>query len=164
MGTIPMRDLVETVISQVMNEPYGGSSGSARGKGKTGEHPFNVKNYASSQPFNAAEIKDQKLWDVCCKFEAILMQQMMSAMRKSVPKSGFLPNGFAEGVHDSMLDQAIADSGSKQGNLGLAVQMYRQLEATQGASREAIQGIGQVTDNVGMAIYRDIKGDGNGSD
>jgi len=152
-----MRDLVETVIAQVIKqEPYGSSTSHARAS--TGKGQSLVKSYAAPASFDRSEIKDDKLWDVCCKFESIFMQQMMSAMRKSVPKSGFMPQGYAEGVHDSMMDQAISDVGSKQGNLGLAVQMYRQLESVDGSRKEAIQGIQEATDNVGMTIYNDIKG------
>jgi len=156
-----MRDLVETVIAQVMKEPYGSESSATRDRASTAH---NVKNYASAAPaFDSSEIKDKQLWDVCCKFEAIFMQQMMSAMRKSVPKSEFLPHGFAESMHDSMLDQAIADSGSKKGSLGIAKQMYRQMERSETGSREAIQGIQQATDNVGMTIDHNVMGGENGS-
>lgn len=156
-----MRDLVETVIAQVMKEPYA-SSASSRDV-SANRNPAFVKSYGASGSLNRSEIKDEKLWDVCCKFEAIFMQQMMSAMRKSVPESGFLPQGYAEGVHDSMMDQAIADSGSKNGNLGIALQMYRQLESSEVGHDDAIQGIQEATDNVGMTIYNDIKGGSDGS-
>ncbi|MES0371898.1 MAG: rod-binding protein [Mariprofundaceae bacterium] len=151
-----MRDLVETVIAQVIKEPYNSPASNREVSAERG--PAFVKSYATPGAMNRSEIKDEKLWDVCCKFEAIFMQQMMSAMRKSVPKSGFLPSGYAEGVHDSMMDQAIADSGSKNGNLGIALQMYRQLESSEVAHDEAIQGIQEATDNVDMTIYNDIKG------
>lgn len=155
-----MRDLVETVIAQVMKEPY--RSGSPAPDRASPIH--HVKHYASAAPaFDSSEIKDKQLWDVCCKFEAIFMQQMMAAMRKSVPKSEFLPHGFTEGMHDSMLDQAIAESGSKQGSLGIARQIYRQMERSETGSRDAIQGIQQATDNVGMTIDHDVMGGVNGS-
>lgn len=156
-----MRDLVETVIAQVMKEPY--ASSTSNRDASANRKPEFVKSYSAAASFDQSEIKDEKLWDVCCKFEAIFMQQMMSAMRKSIPESGFLPQGYAEGVHDSMMDQAIADSGSKNGNLGIALQMYRQLESSEAGHNDAIQGIQKATDKVGMAIYNDIKGGSDGS-
>ncbi len=156
-----MRDLVETVIAQVMKEPYRSPDSHARTSAKR-DQP-SVQGYATPGSLDRSQIKDEKLWDVCCKFESIFMQQMMGAMRTSIPKSDFLPQGFAEGVHDSMMDQAIADSGSKQGNLGLAMQMYRQLESIDAGRTQATQGIAQAADNVGMAIYNDIKGGKDGS-
>lgn len=73
--------------------------------------------------------KDPALWEVSLKFEAMLMQQMISAMRKTVPESGLLPSGFAGDMYSSMLDQAIAETGSKSGGLGIAENIYRQMSA-----------------------------------
>jgi len=72
--------------------------------------------------------RDPKLWGTCLKFEAILLQQMMSAMRKTVPKSGLLPSGFASDVHNSMFDQILAQAGSQRSSLGIAGSIYRQLD------------------------------------
>ena len=72
--------------------------------------------------------RDPKLWDTCLKFEALLLQQMMSAMRKTVPKSGLLPSGFANDMHDSMFDEVIAEAGSQRSSLGIASNLYRQLD------------------------------------
>jgi len=73
--------------------------------------------------------KDPALWEVSQKFEAMLMQQMMSAMRKTVPASGLLPSGFAGDMYASMFDQAIAETGSKSGSLGIAENIYRHMSA-----------------------------------
>lgn len=72
--------------------------------------------------------RDPKLWGTCLKFEAILLQQMMSAMRKTVPKSGLLPSGFANDVHNSMFDQILAQAGSQRSSLGMASSIYQQLD------------------------------------
>lgn len=71
--------------------------------------------------------KDPALWEVSLKFEAMLMQQMMSSMRKTVPDSGALTSGFAGNMYSSMFDQAIAETGSKSGSLGIAESIYRQM-------------------------------------
>ena len=73
--------------------------------------------------------KDPALWEVSLKFEAMLMQQMMSAMRKTVPQDGLLSSGFANDMYSSMFDQAIAEAGSKSGSLGIAENIYRQMNA-----------------------------------
>lgn len=72
--------------------------------------------------------RDKKLWKTSLQFEAVFMQQMLSSMHKSVPKSGFLPAGFAEDVHNSMMDQAVAKAASHTDSLGLAPSIYRQLQ------------------------------------
>lgn len=73
--------------------------------------------------------KDPALWEVSLKFESMLIQQMMSAMRKTVPQDGLLSSGFANDMYSSMFDQAIAESGSKSGSLGIAESIYRQMNA-----------------------------------
>jgi len=71
--------------------------------------------------------KDPALWEVSLKFEAMLMQQMMTAMRKTVPTDGLLSSGFANDMYSSMFDQAIVEAGSKSGGLGIAENIYRQM-------------------------------------
>ena len=72
---------------------------------------------------------DPALWEVSLKFEAMLMQQMMSAMRKTVPQDGLMSAGFANDMYSSMFDQAIAETSSKSGSLGIAENIYRQMSA-----------------------------------
>ncbi len=154
-----MRDLVETVIAQVMKqdkayeskpkktEVFKSSFMQAMHKGK----PIAIERHP--------HIKNKPLWDVSVKFEAIFFQQMMSAMRKTVPKSDFLPHGFAEGVQQSMFDQAIASAGSKSGSLGIAKNIYRQLERAQpDAQGKAIQDMQTSTDKEQVGAYSELQG------
>lgn len=73
--------------------------------------------------------KDPALWEVSLKFETMLMQQMMKAMRKTVPTDGMFSSGFANDMYSSMYDQAIVEAGSKNGGLGIAENIYRQMNA-----------------------------------
>ena len=75
-----------------------------------------------------SKARDPKLWETCLKFESLLLQQMMSAMRKTVPKSDLLPTGFANDMYNSMFDDVVAEAGSQRSSLGIASNMYRQLE------------------------------------
>lgn len=79
----------------------------------------------------AAQGKDPRLWQVSQKFEAIFVQQMLDEMHRAVPHGGITPNGFAEQVHTSMFDQAVAGTISKNTNLGIASAIYRQLARMQ---------------------------------
>ena len=79
-----------------------------------------------------ADGKDPALWEASLKFEAMLMQQMMAAMRKTVPESGMISSGFANDMYNSMFDQAIAETGSTRGSLGIAEGIYRQMSAAAG--------------------------------
>ena len=116
-----MRDLVETVIGQVLKKQP-----TMKPMVSTPSQPS--KTFQSQQANPSLEIKDKDAWAACCQFEAIFLQQMMQAMRKTVPESGLMPRSYASSTYDSMMDQAIAESGSKNAPLGLAMNMYRQLE------------------------------------
>ncbi len=113
-----MRDLVETVIGQVLKQK-------PTMKPMAGATPSTSKTSQIQQPL---DIKDKDAWAACCQFEAMFLQQMMQAMRKTVPESELMPRSYASSTYDSMMDQAIAESGSRQAPLGLAMNMYRQLE------------------------------------
>ncbi|MDQ7001364.1 MAG: rod-binding protein [Ghiorsea sp.] len=147
-----MRDLVETVIGQVLKKqptmkPL--ATQTSHKAQQTQQQPLvSLKGTHVQQPI---EKKDEKLWDVCCQFESMFLQQMMSAMRKTIPESDFLPRGYADSVYDSMMDQAIAESGSKQAPLGLAMNMYRQLERDGqglGSGAPSIEDIRKATDSI----------------
>jgi len=93
----------------------------------TNELPVRRRTYQDS----SREPKDKKLWEVSLQFEALLLQQMMSAMRKTVPESEVLPTGFASDMYNSMFDQLVAEAGSRRSSLGIAENIYRQLDQSQ---------------------------------
>lgn len=138
-----MRDLVETVINGLLQQE------------KMQQHAANQKKLRASikaplaRNVDQASLhstgpqmpalnnnKDPALWKVSTQFEAIFVQQMMSEMRKTVDKSDLIPTGFAEDVHGSMMDEAIAQASVKHHSFGLADSIYRQLERTQSDSKQ----------------------------
>jgi len=130
-----MKDLVETVISQVMRQQPR-FSGAATSGPSTSRHVHRVpadkalhtRELIQSQVANGATPPaSDRLWQASRQFETLFVEQMMASMRKTVPDSGFLKKGFAEDVQSSMLDQAIAEAIGKQGRMGIARNMYRQL-------------------------------------
>jgi len=165
-----MRDLVETVIDGVLQRE------------KMQQHAANQKKNraplqsraAHTQPINrdrlhatgpqistSSKERDPALWKVSTQFEAIFVQQMMSEMRKTVHKSDFIPSGFAEDVHGSMMDEAIAQASVRHHSFGIAENIYRQLEAGQKAAMrpgakqpESIQEIAASADK--LQIKHDI--------
>lgn len=134
-----MRDLVESVIGQVMQRQPNMQPLQA-----TQSSPVSLK---GTHVVQATKIKDKDMWQACCQFESMFLQQMMVAMRKTVPESEFLPRGYADSMYESMMDQAIAESGSQQAPLGIAMSIYRQMEQ-QGANASDIQGMQLAADNM----------------
>jgi len=136
-----MRDLVETVIGQVLKQKPTMKPVAQQ------ESSFASVLDKQVRVEKGVEIKDEKMWDACCQFEAIFLQQMMEAMRKTIPESDLLPKGYADGMYEGMMDQAIAKSGSKQAPLGLALNMYRQLQES-GADAVSAQEIQHTADKL----------------
>lgn len=64
----------------------------------------------------------------CQDFEAIFVQSLFKAMRKTVPESELFEDNTASELYRDMLDQEIATTISQRQSMGLAEQMYRQME------------------------------------
>ena len=77
--------------------------------------------------------KDKELMEVAKKFEAILIHQMLKAMRKTVHKSDLL-NSFSLQQYESMMDEEIASEMSKNKGIGLADSLFYQLSRLEKAA------------------------------
>ncbi len=119
----------------------------------TTKAPFSAGIKTPAHPEN----KDSGLWQVSLRFEALFLQQIMSAMHKTVPHSGLLPSGFADDMYRSMLDQAIADTAGHRSSLGIARDIYRQLY------RQQVQVRASTADNH-LGAGELSHGDGHGTD
>ena len=71
--------------------------------------------------------KEAELKKACKNFEAIILQQMLTAMRKSVPKDGLLNGGYAQDMYQSMYDENLAQEMASGRGIGLADALYHQL-------------------------------------
>ena len=58
----------------------------------------------------------------------MFIQSMFKAMRKTVPDSGLFEKDTSTQMYQDMLDQEIATKISQKQSIGLAEQMYRQME------------------------------------
>jgi len=141
-----MRDLVESVIDGILQQEKMQQHAASQKKHRAAMQPHLTRaqainqarlHAASPQTALSNKAKDPDLWKVSTQFEAIFVQQMMSEMRKTVQKSDFMPGGFAEDIHGSMMDEAIAQASVRHHSFGIADNIYRQLEAAQSRSRQA---------------------------
>ncbi len=71
--------------------------------------------------------KEGKLREACEGFEAILLKQLLTTMRKSVPKSGLLEAGPGQEIYQDMHDDQLARSMAKGRGMGLGETLYRQV-------------------------------------
>jgi hypothetical protein len=81
----------------------------------------------TARPASKGVDRASKLYKVSVEFEAILIKQMLNAMRKSVPKSGFVDGGMAEEFFEDMLYDEYAKSMASTAGFGLAEMIVRQL-------------------------------------
>jgi len=150
-----MRDLVETVIDGILQQERMQQHADRQQAMRAPAKPINqaaLHSVGSQLPTEASQ-HDEELWQASVQFEAIFVQQMMGEMRKTVPHSGFISHGFAEDVHASMMDEAIAQASTRHSQFGLANTIYKQLARTEAESGQQIstQEISMATDKLKMA-------------
>lgn len=89
---------------------------------------------------------------VAKEFESILLAQVISAMRKTVPESGMLEASASRRMLDGAFDQEVARSLAAKGGLGIAEQIVGQIQRQQ-AARDAAAGVTErSTAGVGPSI------------
>ena len=81
--------------------------------------PYNIENNK-----NNPEIIRER----CRDFEAIYLQSMFKAMRKTVPDGGLFEKNNAEEIYQDMLDTELAAQTARHQSFGLAEKMYEQIE------------------------------------
>ena len=74
--------------------------------------------------------KEVKLKKACQDFEAIILQQMLTAMRKSVPKDELVGSSFSQDMYQSLYDEALAKDMASGKGIGLADVLFQQLSGT----------------------------------
>jgi peptidoglycan hydrolase FlgJ len=71
--------------------------------------------------------EQQKIGEASRQFEAIMLRQILSEAQKPVITSEFTDNSTAAGIYQDFTTNALADSMSKAGTLGLAKVFEQQL-------------------------------------
>lgn len=71
--------------------------------------------------------KELKLKKACNDFEAIFIKQMLTTMRKSVPKGGLFGGGYEQEMFQSMQDDELAKSIAHGKGMGIAEALYNQV-------------------------------------
>lgn len=69
-----------------------------------------------------------ELKKACQDFEAIFIQSLFKSMRRTVIDSGLFEKDTSHEIYQDMLDGEIAREVSRRQSMGLADQMYRQME------------------------------------
>lgn len=83
---------------------------------------------AALDPIDPPENKELK--KVAKQFEAVFINQMIGAMRKTVPQGGLIPESNAERVFKGMMDSEHAERMADAEQLGLSKIIYEHLLRT----------------------------------
>ena len=76
---------------------------------------------------SAETLKEVKLKKACNDFEAILVKQMLTTMRASIPKGGLFESGFENEMYQSMHDDELAKAIAHGKGMGIADALYNQI-------------------------------------
>lgn len=71
--------------------------------------------------------KERKLREACAGFEALMLKQILSLARQSVPKGGLLDGGYGEEMFQSIHDDQLAQKMAGSSGIGFGEMLYRQL-------------------------------------
>jgi flagellar protein FlgJ len=99
-----------------------------------------IQNGISLTPADAeTKLQQQKtaMRDAAEMYEGYFLDQMVRAMRSTVPKEdGILKKNFAEDIFSGQLDQQYVENWTKKGGIGLADMIYNQMS-------ERLNGLGK---------------------
>ncbi|OCC15556.1 Flagellar protein FlgJ [Dissulfuribacter thermophilus] len=69
-------------------------------------------------------LEEKRFKEACKGFEAMFINEMLKAMRKTIPKSGLLDGGLRQEIYESMFDEKVSEALSERGALGIADMLY----------------------------------------
>lgn len=78
---------------------------------------------------------EPRLRELCAQLEGVFLEQLMKALRETVPESGLTGGGAGEEIFSSLLDGHISNLAAGRLEHGLGAALYRQLRGAGGAVR-----------------------------
>ncbi len=88
--------------------------------------------------------RDPKMLEAARGFENQFVRQLISEMRKTVPKDELLPESMTEDIFKEQLDGEYADKWVQNGGIGLADIIYDQLEQRYGPVKQIPPAKGEI--------------------
>ena len=73
-------------------------------------------------------IDEEKLRKACTDFESIFLNQILQAMRQTIPHGGFLKEGPEKDIFQSLFDQELSRSLAGRKGMGLGEMIFRQMK------------------------------------
>jgi len=76
--------------------------------------------------------KTDKLYEQCAELEVFLIKTLISSMRNTIQKSGFIEEGYAGKMYEDMLYDEYAKNFAKNAGFGMAEMAYLELTGQRG--------------------------------
>ena len=100
-----------------------------------------LKRTAASQAAEASPVpkshiavidREDKLYEQCVELEIFMVKTLISSMRSTIQKSGFIDEGFAGKIYEDMLYDEYARDFAKNAGFGMAEMAYLELTGQRG--------------------------------
>jgi flagellar protein FlgJ len=93
---------------------------------------MNLLNPAAGALAPAAEaaptrLDDESLRKACAQLEGVFLEQLMKALRETVPDGGLIDGGSGEQIFSSLLDGHLSNNAASRLERGIGAALYRQL-------------------------------------
>lgn len=149
-GTTPAQGLLRNQALQLRNLANSTRNLVGIQNSAEGTHLKMIRRLSLGSVESSSKDKEKELMEVAQKFEALLIHQMLKAMRATIQKSDML-SSFSLQQYESMMDEEIANEMAKQKGIGLADMLFYQLSKLEAASNptESFE-----TDNVSHGVNR----------
>lgn len=90
-----------------------------------GMTPHSLRKSAEKLP--SMQKKDAQLEKACKEFESLFLNQLLTSMRKTIPKVDGKESNEKK-MYESMMDQQLAKTWAQSDGIGLANVLYQQLK------------------------------------
>ena len=81
----------------------------------------------------------QQIRQLSQRFEGLLLSQMFSSMRETVPQGGLVDRGFAQQTYQHMMHKQVASLSAQHQGLGMGEALYRHLVQGLGSEGSTLQ-------------------------
>lgn len=71
--------------------------------------------------------EDAALRRVCAELEGVFFEQVLKAMRETIPEGGVIDGGLGEDIFSGMMDAHLATLSAERVDGSIAAALYRQL-------------------------------------
>ena len=80
-------------------------------------------------PSASGPTDDARLRQACAQLEGVFLEQLMKALRDTVPEGGVIDGGAGEDIFASLLDGQLSAAAAPRFDRGLGAALYRQFRA-----------------------------------